>query len=352
MFKNKIKKSFNTLLVHYKATRYLINLNKKSKDTSFKIKTWCFLHGFSSEKYTFYDFENNNYKFYLSDFQRYKTQYINAKYSLLLDDKEVFEKLLRSKNITTKIYGTINNGKIYLNDIHTPIEEFINLLKSKGKLVIKIRTGGGGNNIFKLEDCDNGIFLNDKRISIQDLNIFINSLNNYLILEHLSQADYAKRIYPGTINTIRIVTMIDPKTNEVIIPMAIHKFGSEKTKPADNVWRGGMTAQVDINSGILKKSLLHSEHNRKVIMQEFHPDTNERIEGTTIPNWNRVIKQVKELALSVNFIKYVGWDVVVTNDGIKIIEGNNCSDVNILQIHEPLLENEKVKDFYRYYKII
>lgn len=43
---------------------------------------------------------------------------------------------------------------------------------------------------------------------------------------------------------------------------------------------------------------------------------------------------------------------VVTDEGVKVIEGNNYSDVNILQIHQPLLNNEKVKRFYKYYGII
>jgi hypothetical protein len=38
--------------------------------------------------------------------------------------------------------------------------------------------------------------------------------------------------------------------------------------------------------------------------------------------------------------------VVVTEDGFRILEGNNFSDVNLLQIHGPLLKDERVAAFY------
>ena len=71
-----------------------------------------------------------------------------------------------------------------------------------------------------------------------------------------------------------------------------------------------------------------------------------------VPNWDNVKKSIVDIANSFDFLNYVGWDLVVTNEGIKIIEGNNYSDVNILQIHKPLLVDERVKKFYKYYGIL
>lgn len=56
----------------------------------------------------------------------------------------------------------------------------------------------------------------------------------------------------------------------------------------------------------------------------------------------------REVAVSA----YVGWDIIVTDDGYKIIEGNNYSDVNLLQIHRPLLADPRVRRFYLYHGII
>jgi hypothetical protein len=38
--------------------------------------------------------------------------------------------------------------------------------------------------------------------------------------------------------------------------------------------------------------------------------------------------------------------VVVARDGPVLIEGNNKSDVNLIQAHRPLLANARVRAFY------
>ena len=338
------------------ALEYLLSSHRKvKKQVGLRKRILCLLRGFSAEKYDLYQMKNNDYKLYLSDYQRRKTAIINGRYSIILSDKTLFSKLFEKDNLTAETYGTINRGVILINDKAVSFIEFIDLIKDKKKLILKIFNGGGGKNIHRLNFVEETFFLNGNQIEKRDLKAFIGNLDNlYLINEHLEQADYAKEIYPNTVNSIRILTMIEPNTNKVIIPVAVHKFGSDKTGHADNVWRGGMTALIDIESGVLQKSALHLENNEKIKWQEQHPDTKVSVSGTRVPNWEAVkskIIEVAKLANSFN-IKYVGWDIVVTNNGIKLIEGNNCSDVNILQIHHPLLRDSEAVKFYRHYNII
>lgn len=53
------------------------------------------------------------------------------------------------------------------------------------------------------------------------------------------------------------------------------------------------------------------------------------------------------------FLNYVGWDVVVTDDGFKVIEGNNNTDIEI-QMHRRLglLTQPRVQRFYEHHKVI
>lgn len=308
--------------------------------------------GFTSEKHVLYNFQENNYKNYLSDYHSRKASIINGKYSIILNDKILFDTILSNENVTPIIYGKIIKGQIYKDNTKINIDSFLKLVESKQKIIIKVFNGTGGNGVHRIEFVNDAYYLDDMEINSDQITKFIENLDYYLIMEHLVQADYSNKIYPGTINTIRIITMIDPKTNEIIIPIAVHKFGSDKTKPADNVWKGGMTAQVDLKTGQIKRPALHLDKNKKIEWKEFHPDTGVKIEGTIIPNWNEILNELRYIARKMDYIKYIGWDIVVTNNGIKIIEGNTCSDVNILQIHEPLLGKQEVRDFYRYYGVL
>ena len=348
-----VTKKINDLKYNYMAIKYLYNEEKNSKsNVGLLKKIWCLLHGFSSSKFELYNFKDNNYKLYLSDFKRRKTAKINGPYSLVINDKGLFDKVFASSNITAKIYGKIIKGKVLLDNNMKSNEDFIELIKRNRSLIIKKFRGGGGKDIYRVSYLDETLYLDDLPITKEKFYSFIERLSNHLIMEHLTQTDYSNAIYPRTINSIRIITMIDPFTNEVFIPIAIHKFGSEKTKPVDNVWKGGMTAQIDLNSGYIGKSAYHHENNNKIEWMSTHPDTNKKIEGTKIPNWKQIMERMSEIAKSEDNLKYVGWDVVMTDNGLKVIEGNNYSDVNILQIHQPLLKDERVKRFYRYYGII
>lgn len=84
-----------------------------------------------------------------------------------------------------------------------------------------------------------------------------------------------------------------------------------------------------------------------------HPDMRAKIEGAKRPKWSLIKEKVFLLANYMSFLNYVGWDVVLTKDGeVAIIGANNCSGINVLRVHGLLLENEQVKKFYKYHKVI
>lgn len=346
-------KLLKRIYINYVALMYLLDEQRDAdvKLSFFKRIKYLF-KGFSSEKYFIYNFKKNNHKNYLSDFHRRKTSIINGKYSLIINDKILFEKLLHEKNITPKNYGTIKKGQITLFSNKLTSIKLYDFIKENEQIIFKKNFGGGGKGIYKVSIRENNIEINDKIYTPDEFDRFISGLKDYIIQEHIVQANYSNKIYNGAINSIRIVVMRDPKSNEPFIATAVHKFGSDKTKPADNVRLGGMTALVNLETGILQKPAYHENNNKKISWLDKHPDTGEKIEGVSIPNWQQVKKSIITLTKEFPFLNYVGWDVVVTNDDIKVIEGNTYTDVNILQIHKPLLIDEKIKSFYKHYKII
>ena len=46
------------------------------------------------------------------------------------------------------------------------------------------------------------------------------------------------------------------------------------------------------------------------------------IPGFQIPNWSGVLDYARTLALVVLSARYIGWDIVILEDGYDVIEGN------------------------------
>ena len=83
---------------------------------------------------------------------------------------------------------------------------------------------------------------------------------------------------------------------------------------------------------------------------EKHPESGQPIAGIQVPNWTRLCSEVLRLAKLLSAIPYIGWDIVVTEEGYFVLEGNTRTDVNVYQIHKPLLLDERTRKFYKSHK--
>ena len=86
-------------------------------------------------------------------------------------------------------------------------------------------------------------------------------------------------------------------------------------------------------------------------MHEVHPDSGAKIKGAVIPGWQDIKKEILALANKVSFMHFIAWDILVTEEGICIIEANTSSGVNIIQLWGGQ-RNKELGDFYRYHKAI
>lgn len=55
---------------------------------------------------------------------------------------------------------------------------------------------------------------------------------------------------------------------------------------------------------------------------EKHPISGQRFEGTKLPEWDRLLKMLREAALELPSLRYIGWDAAYSAKGWCIIEGN------------------------------
>src|SRR5699024_7264052 len=174
IFKRKKKViKINNLKYSIKAIKYVLYEERKYKSNiKFTNKLKCLLNGFTSEKYYLYDFKDDSISRYLSDFQRRKTQKINGKYSILLDDKKLFERVLASEKVVPVTFARISDGNIILNNEKASVNDLLNLIKQEKIIIIKKNIGGGGKGIYRVEITKDGLLLNNKPTSELDFNNF------------------------------------------------------------------------------------------------------------------------------------------------------------------------------------
>ena len=318
-----------------------------------RIKSWC--KGFQAEDYAIYNLDQNPAKDYVSTIQeKFKTPQINGRYKFVLNNKLIFYKMLAEfKEHLPEIYFVILNDEVYSNDSERTLEkDAINhLIKQKTDFVIKKIYGGGGQFINIIRNYNDATYFNGNQISDSEICKIFPLFNNCIFTEYINQADYSKKIFSNSANTIRILTMWDIKYRKPFIAVAVHRFGTQKSNHVDNFDAGGICSHIDVPSGVLGKSF-HICQEGKIRWSDYHPDTTAPIKGIEITRWETIKKKILYIAHSFPMIPYIGWDVIATDQTFKIIEANNHPGLTIIQAHKPLLQDKKIIHFYRQHGVI
>ncbi len=321
----------------------------RSVDLPIRKRLWLWRRGFLSEAGALFDLSPETADRYLSNYERdVKTIAINGPSGRILDDKLLFHHLLTPEfdHLLPQLYYYLTAEATYPIDADSAHRDLRSgATAADHPLVMKPRTGGGGEGVTVLDSATVA------ETSIGDL--AANGTSDRLLCEYVEQGAYADAVFPGSVNTIRILTMLDPRTNEPFVARAVHRFGTDASAPLDNWSRGGVSARVDVETGQLGPCA-HRTDGGEPVWTDRHPETDERVAGTTVPNWDRVVDGLLDVASTYPALPYVGWDVVVreADPSFTIIEGNRYSDVNMLQTHGPLLDDPQVRRFYEHHGVV
>lgn len=351
---------FKQTLYYYKVVIFVfLNLLKVEIKKSIplplskKIQLWR--KGFFSKSYALYQFDKTDMSEYISDWQEAFNCKFIYKGTIYIDNKILFPQMVKPFVPMTEEPFLIMEGKLVpIGEKRkaTSLVELLTEIETFGPKIFKPVDGASGDGIVKIS-FENGIWIiNQKKATQNECLSLLQSLTNYLVSDFIVQGDYSNKIYPKSVNTVRILTMIDPETGKSFIAAAAQRIGNDQSFPVDNCAAGGFTAGIDIETGKLGKATSTKLQENKLVWFTNHPDTHSPIEGVFIPDWNNLKNSVLAIAQSLFFIPYIGWDIVVTDDGFTIIEANEGPDLKLHQVHSPLLKSESVKRFYKHYKVI
>ncbi|WP_252699622.1 sugar-transfer associated ATP-grasp domain-containing protein [Natronosalvus vescus] len=303
-----------------------------------------YLHGFTEELYHLYGFgSDGDPGDYLSEYSRKCAGNINDDIEMLRD-KERFHEYMADNGFECHLptlFGHIENGSFE----SASDRELEAVIREEGTVVIKGVTGGGGHGVYICEWNDGRLELYGKDGVADDLESVMPELDRSIVTEYCEQAAYLDDIYAGAPNTIRVLTM-NPDYGEPFIPAAVHRFGTSDSGALDNFSQNGLSAHIDIESGELSAAAGVSDtHN--VEWCDSHPDTGSSINGFTIPAWESIRDELLTIVEQLPELNYAGWDLLITSPGeFVIIEGNHFPDPDVIQVHEPLLTDQRVRTFF------
>ena len=351
------------------------------RSMSHQRRLWLWRHGFLSKDGLAYGLTSENIDQYLSDYERKRAGLINGRWSVVNANKLVFHHMLERFNehqMTVHGRTTRNRfipvddadsgkqsatsrageskllaGVVALRPEWTQTAEWLGeQLRTAGKLVLKPIYGGMGKGVFVCSWKNGTYYLDGEPKTRAEFESFVAELDGYLVCEYIEQAAYADELFPDASNTLRVLTMWDEQEEEAFVPFAIHRIGSRRSAPVDNVSKGGLTAEIDLETGELGQGAQppYADEND---YHTVHPDTNARIAGASVPGWASIKDDILELAATFKDLPYIGWDLIATDDGeFTIVEANNNPGARSLQVHRPLLANPRVRRFYEHHGII
>ena len=177
------------------------------------------------------------------------------------------------------------------------------------KCIAKPRYGTQGQDVFLIKDKDES--------SLKVLYQFCCE-NSFIVEEYLRACKEIEEFHPSSLNTVRVMTMSNFKTNKVEVLDAELRMGVHDSV-VDNAHQGGVLASIDVETGMLKRNGVDTFGNEYVT----HPDSGKSIKGFVIPQWNEIVRVCKEASFVVPETIFAGWDICVRQDGeIEIIEVN------------------------------
>lgn len=314
-------------------------------------KWW--LKGFLSRSSVLYDLDHNEHGKYVSDLQRvFRTKrMVNPRLQDVINNKFTTHLLLRAMDVRSpELLGLYSRGSVhpFPGDERIDLSRYVASLPVGETVFFKVLAGAEGKNIFALTRTSaETVSVNGEALPLANAVGLMRRQDRPFIIERgLEQHRVVSTLFPHSVNTVRALTMLDVTNNyEPFIALAVQRIGCRRSAPSDNWSRGGLSARIDLDTGQLTQATRLPDSNVKEWFAA-HPDTGAQIAGVELPHWRETRELILHSARVLSFMEYVGWDIVIGPDGPLVLEANINTGVNVLQSHQPLFTDPRVRAFY------
>lgn len=196
-------------------------------------------------------------------------------------------------------------GREWLDVREVSGDELRAFVQRHGRVIGKVPVSNSGHGVERYEAAD-----------IDDWDEFRTVLlakGQTLVEECIRQHPVLAAICPGTVNTTRVTTFFDGTTVHVL-SMA-QKFG--RGQASDQQTFGGFYTMLDLEGH--SKGPGYDSHDN---VHRRHPESGVSIVDFQLPMVPELYEFIDRVARVVPQVQYVGWDVVIGEEGPVLVEGN------------------------------
>ncbi len=319
--------------------------DNKTHCTSRKEKRWAHRRGFYSYHIRQYHLTEENYREILSDYDYKRLRPLNCRYHKWLWDKQMSYFVLSpfGDYLPEYYYRVVpEKGKVTVIPYDPAcddgtLDDIIALVRRKGKLALKPTVGSHGEGFYKLSYADGDIYVNNERCTVDEVKqLLAGRKSTYIVSEYVEMHHELKQIYDKVACTIRVMTIQNGASSPV--KNAYLRIGTSFTGNTDNLGSGGIAVPIDLETGHLEKAELLIDH--EFTPCDIHPDTGAPVQGQ-IPYWEDIKGKITKICDYLRPLEYLGFDIVVTEDGFRILEINTHQD-----LHKYPDYPQEVKDYF------
>ena len=177
--------------------------------------------------------------------------------------------------------------------------------------------------------CGGGVFRLDTAVETSQDSVRERlSKGVYLVQTCVVQHPEMARIYDKSVNTLRILTVMDKAAGKAVSVAGEVRFGAHGSV-VDNLAAGGVAVGIDLQTGQLSEYGICKKGGAK--RTPVHPDSQVRFADVQLPFIQEAVAQAEALHTKLSSIRLIGWDIAITTDGPLFIEGNDNPEVSGLQ---------------------
>ena len=321
-------------------------------DLTLKQKMWLYKNGFVFSRYYQYGLTEDNIHEYLSDFDFWRIMPLTNSFNRWIDDKLTMRYTLAPfKEHLPEYYMSIDKKgvKSVLMDSPENIafddDYLINLGKEKKIIAMKPNAGTEGKGFIKYTYENEKFYFNDVELTPDEIRDFYKNVKDYIVTEYIVQCREHAELCDQSPCTLRVISMKDGEKDPVII-YAYARFGTSSSGAVSNMCAGGVGIGYDSYTGDYYDKFLYRVGN-DVRFYDEHPETKISLKGKKLPNYELVRDKVIQMHKYMSSLEYLGFDIIVTDNGFKICEINSAPNLADNQtLSYPVYTNKEVAEFF------